>query len=193
VMEDDEWEQKIIPIIYRPFDRRWIFYSEHVVDRLRKEIMQNMECENLALLASKQQAVKGFHHALVTTQISESCVVSNKTKEGNYHFSLHLCKPKPKQKSKSSHSHLMMLFEPDVEYYDSKPNLTGVLADIFHKTYGKTPEPKEVFYYIDAVLYSNTYRTKYAEFLKIDFPRVPFTKDYNLFKKWAVMAKSLLN
>lgn len=192
VMEDDEWEQKIIPIIYRPFDRRWIFCSEHVVDRLRKEIMQNMECENLALLASKQQAIKGFHHALVTTQISESCVVSNKTKEGNYHFPLYLCKPKPKQKSKSSHSHMMMLFEPDVEYYDSKPNLSGFLADIYYKTYGKTPEPEEIFYYIYAVLYSNIYRTKYAEFLKIDFPRVPFTKDYKLFKKMGGYGEKLV-
>jgi type I restriction-modification system DNA methylase subunit len=183
VMEDDEWEQKIIPIIYRPFDRRWIFYSEHVVDRPRKEIMQNMECDNLALLVSKQQAVKGFHHALITTQISESCVVSNKTKEGNYHFPLYLCKPKPKHKSKVSSTHLMMLFEPESEYYDSKPNLSGILADIFYKAYRRTPEPEEVFYYIYAVLYSNIYRTKYAEFLKIDFPRIPFTKDYRLFKK----------
>jgi hypothetical protein len=183
IMENDNWEQAIVPIIYRPFDRRWIFYDEHIVDRPRKDIMQNMNCENIALLVSKQQAVKGFHHALVTTQISESGAVSNKTKEGNYHFPLYLCKPKTKQKSKGSPSHLMMLFEPDVEYYDSKPNLAGILADLFYKSYGKTPEPEEIFYYIYAVLYSNTYRTKYAEFLKIDFPRIPFTKDYKLFKK----------
>lgn len=192
VMVDDEWEQKIIPILYRPFDRRWIFYSEHLVDRPRKEIMQNMECDNLALLVSKQQAIKGFHHVLVTTQISESCVVSNKTKEGNYHFPLYLCKPKRKQKSKVSGTHLMMLFEPAAEYYDSKPNLAGILADIFYKAYRKTPEPEEVFYYIYAVLYSNIYRTKYAEFLKIDFPRVPFTKDYKLFSEMAAYGEELV-
>jgi predicted helicase len=42
------------------------------------------------------------------------------------------------------------------------------------------------------VLYSNIYRTKYAEFLKIDFPRVPFTKDYKLFKKMSDYGNTLV-
>ncbi|GEM_PF-1613659 len=53
--------------------------------------------------------------------------------------------------------------------------------------------PEEIFYYIYAVLYSNIYRTKYAEFLKIDFPRVPFTKDYDLFSKMGGYGKRLVD
>ncbi|MBI4680236.1 MAG: hypothetical protein HY753_03235 [Nitrospirae bacterium] len=56
-----------------------------------------------------------------------------------------------------------------------------------------TPSPEEVFYYIYAVLYTETYRTRYAEFLKIDFPRVPFTKDYKLFKKMSEYGNRLVN
>lgn len=41
--------------------------------------------------------------------------------------------------------------------------------------------------------YSNIYRTKYAEFLKIDFPRVPFTRDYKLFKKMGDYGESLVD
>ncbi|MEK6692134.1 MAG: type ISP restriction/modification enzyme [Nitrospirota bacterium] len=41
--------------------------------------------------------------------------------------------------------------------------------------------------------YSNIYRTRYAEFLKIDFPRVPFTRDYKLFKKMGDYGESLVN
>ncbi|HWP92860.1 MAG TPA: type ISP restriction/modification enzyme [Thermodesulfobacteriota bacterium] len=48
-----------------------------------------------------------------------------------------------------------------------------------------------IFYYIYAVLYSNIYRTKYAQFLKIDFPRVPFTKDYEVFSRMAELGKRL--
>ena len=48
------------------------------------------------------------------------------------------------------------------------------------ETYGKELTPEEIFYYIYGTLYTNIYRTKYAEFLKIDFPRVPFTRDYEL-------------
>jgi len=43
------------------------------------------------------------------------------------------------------------------------------------------------------VLYSNVYRTKYAEFLKIDFPRVPLTTDYNLFIKLSDLGEELVN
>jgi predicted helicase len=77
----------------------------------------------------------------------------------------------------------MMLFEPQAEYKVKKPNLSTALIEKLTKEFKKTPSPEEIFYYIYAVLYSNIYRTKYAEFLKIDFPRVLFTKDYKLFKK----------
>ena len=45
--------------------------------------------------------------------------------------------------------------------------------------------------HIYAVFYSNTYREKYAEFLKIVFPRVPFTSDYKVFQRIAVYGQQL--
>ena len=42
--------------------------------------------------------------------------------------------------------------------------------------------PEDIFYYIYGVLHSPTYRTRYAEFLKIDFPRIPLPKDYESFE-----------
>jgi predicted helicase len=61
------------------------------------------------------------------------------------------------------------------------------------KQYKHAPAPEEIFYYIYAILYSNTYRTKYAEFLKIDFPRIPFTQDYALFTSMAEHGKKLVD
>ncbi|NOZ63072.1 MAG: DNA methyltransferase, partial [Calditrichaeota bacterium] len=46
-------------------------------------------------------------------------------------------------------------------------------------------------YYIYGIFYSNIYRATYAEFLKIDFPRVPFTADYKLFKTMGKFGKKL--
>jgi predicted helicase len=63
----------------------------------------------------------------------------------------------------------------------------------FCDVYKKEPTPEEIFYYSYAVLYSNIYRTKYAEFLKTDFPRVPFTKDYKLFKGIREYGKRLVD
>jgi predicted helicase len=51
----------------------------------------------------------------------------------------------------------------------------------------------QIFCYIYAILYSNIYRTKYAEFLKIDFPRIPFTKDYKLFSQMVEYGKRLVD
>jgi predicted helicase len=76
-----------------------------------------------------------------------------------------------------------LLFESPAEYGAKEPNLSPQFLEGLTRQYKRPPTPEEIFYYIYAILYSNTYRTKYAEFLKIDFPRVPFTKDYKLFKK----------
>lgn len=45
------------------------------------------------------------------------------------------------------------------------------------------PSPEQMFYYIYAVLHSRNYREAYKEFLKIDFPRIPYPEDQNLFEK----------
>lgn len=74
-----------------------------------------------------------------------------------------------------------------------KPNLSDKFIEEFSKKLGlefvadgqgdckKIFGPEDVFYYIYAVLHSPAYRTRYADFLKIDFPRVPLTSDKTLF------------
>lgn len=62
------------------------------------------------------------------------------------------------------------------------PNLKKeIVGEIENITSKVTPE--NIFDYIYAVLHSPTYRNKYKEFLKIDFPRVPYPKDKDRFKK----------
>lgn len=57
------------------------------------------------------------------------------------------------------------------------------------KTYG----PEDIFNYAYAVFHAPTYRTRYAEFLKIDFPRLPLTSDKALFKKLAEKGGELVS
>ena len=98
---------------------------------------------------------------------------------GELVFPLYLY-PEKKEKKKSAIVQMMM-FEPEAEYKTRQPNINPVLVEELKKKYIKTVTPEEIFYYIYAILYSNAYRKKYAEFLKIDFPRIPLTKDYKLF------------
>jgi predicted helicase len=52
--------------------------------------------------------------------------------------------------------------------------------------------PEDVFNYIYAIFHSPTYRKRYAEFLKIDFPRVPLTSDKKLFWKLVALGRELV-
>ena len=52
-------------------------------------------------------------------------------------------------------------------------------------------QPEQLFYYVYAILHSNQYRTRYAQYLRMDFPRIPFTEDYELFSKLAELGKEL--
>jgi len=63
------------------------------------------------------------------------------------------------------------------------PNLDPKILENLTTNFKTEITPEDIFYYIYAVLYSNNYRTKYAEFLKIKFPRIPFTKNYKLFTR----------
>ncbi|MCK4329075.1 N-6 DNA methylase [candidate division WOR-3 bacterium] len=190
IQKDKNWDKSITPILYRPFDVKWIFYHDAVIERSRKEVMRHMIQENLGLLTCRQQNKVGFYHTLVCDTIVESCVVSNNTREINYLFPLYLYIEKNDSKRKSLKS-TVMLFEVPGDYAVKKPNISLEIADQLKKNFKKTPSPEQILFYIYAVLYSNTYRTKYTEFLKIDFPRIPFTKNYKLFKKIAGYGKRL--
>jgi len=84
-----------------------------------------------------------------------------------------------------------MMFEPDESYFAVRPNISGIVFEELKKKFKKEPTPEEIFYYVYAILYSKTYRTKYAEFLKNDFPYIPFTKNYKLFHTLAKLGNQL--
>ena len=182
VIKDAEWEEAITKILYRPFDERWIFYHDAVVERSRKEVMQHMLQKNLGLITNRQVNDE-FKHALCSDKITNDCTVSLETRERSYLFPLYLYIDTNKPKKGKSLGNVLMLFEPETPYKTKSPNLSDFLVKNLSSAYKKQPSPEDIFYYIYAVLYSNIYRTKYGEFLKIDFPRIPFTKDYKLFKK----------
>ncbi len=191
VIKDTEWEQAITKILYRPFDEQWIFYHDAVIERTRREVMQHMMHENLGLISVRQVAEGIFNHTLVTDSIIESRItLSNKGIA--FLFPLYLYQPKDKPKKKSFGS-VMMLFEPEAEYVLKKPNISPQVFEQLEKAFKKRPDPEQIFHYIYAVLYSDVYRRKYAEFLKIDFPRIPFTKDYKLFKKMGEYGEKLVD
>ena len=203
--KDLDWKDSITQILYRPFDVRWILYHDGMIERSRREVMENMD-ENIGLIARRQMLPnKPMNYFFVSDKIIADGVIRSDNKGGESLFPLYIY-IKSKSKKKAGFSQLF-IFEPDEGYQAIIPNISKDLIASLVKTYNKSfLNPlealegqkkkdgfgsKEIFYYIYAVLYSNIYRTKYAEFLKIDFPRVPFTKNYKLFIQLGKLGKQL--
>ena len=136
---------------------------------------------NLGLVTSRQTQSE-FRHIFITNKLVEFNLIGTAGKYGSgYLFPLYL-HPDPDQKDLFSHLK---------ESKERKPNISKKIFSALSETYKTKPTPEDIFYYIYAVFYSNIYRAKYAEFLKTDFPRVPFAKDQHFFKKLAKYGKRL--
>ncbi|MFH1942454.1 MAG: type ISP restriction/modification enzyme, partial [bacterium] len=185
----NDWIQTIL---YRPFNKQYIFYHDSLVDRSRRELVQHMLPDNVSLIAMRQVALdEPYNHFFVS-----DCMVDARafysTQGIIQQFPLYLYHEQGK--SKRGGSHTMMLFEPEVPYRAGQriSNIIPKLLETLQTTYRRQPSPEDIFNFIYAVFYSNAYRKKYAEFLKTDFPRVPFTKDSKLFQKLAKKGAQLV-
>jgi hypothetical protein len=178
VKTDTNWRKKIHPILYRPFDVRFIFYHEAVIERSRRRVMHHMLAgENLALIVPRRvEHVGGWQHIFVSTEITEHVVVSLKTTD--YHFPLYI---------------YPISDQTDMFVGQKTPNISPQVFEKLSATFGVEPAPEAIISYIYAIFYCNLYRDKYAEFLRIDFPRVPFVANYDLFLKMAALGERLID
>ncbi len=80
----------IIPVNYRIFDKRYIFYENKLVWRTVRKVMQHFQNDNVAIITTRQISTGSFLHSFISKYIFESSYVSNKTKEISSCFSLYL-------------------------------------------------------------------------------------------------------
>lgn len=187
--DDLNWDSYYKNILYRPFDARKIYYTDTMIDWGRQEYMYHMFKKNIALIMPRRVETKiPWRHCLCTDIMIEHVTVSSKTVD--YLFPLYLY-PDDENHNPKRKSVVMALFEPEMMYKKRRPNINEDLFKKFVSVYGTKTEPEEIFYYTYSVLYSNIYREKYAEFLKIDFPRIPFPADKKLFRKLTRLGNEL--
>jgi len=77
-------------------------------------------------------------------------------------------------------------------FVEKSPNLSSDFITEVREKLGYVPTPEAIFHYIYAIFHSPTYRQRYAEFLKIDFPRVPLTSSDQLFKDLEAKGEELV-
>ncbi len=176
---DKNWEKWKINCLYRPFDWRPCYFSTVAMDYPRTVLQQNMTKENLSLLCSRQQATSGFHHVWCANVPANDCVISATSREANQVFPLYIYPDTQNQQSSL--------------FAEKSPNFSSDFIAAIQEKLGYIPTPEAIFYYIYAIFHSPTYRQRYAEFLKIDFPRVPLTSSDQLFKNLGEKGQALVD
>ncbi len=184
-------------ILYRPLDTRNIYFHPAVVWRTREAIMSHMLAgENLALITTRQ--TREDWGATVTNLIAGHKTCS--AYDINFIFPLYLYTTADDTKGtlfvQSETTRRPNLKPEFIRAFSAKLGLAFITDDGYSQRGGgdlkKTFGPEDVFRYAYAVFHSPTYRERYAEFLKIDFPRLPLTSDKKLFAKLVAKGAELV-
>jgi predicted helicase len=162
IREHASIEQMISSYCYRPFDDDFIFFDDSVVHRTKKQVMSHLiSGDNACLIIGRQGSVVGsmdWNLCFTTNTISDLNVFY---RVGGYCYPLYIYEK-------------IGILEEKRANFDLK-----IYASIKKIVPQVTPE--SLFDYIYAVLHSPAYRKRYAEFLKSDFPRIPYPQDAGTF------------
>jgi hypothetical protein len=93
-----DWRRPIITCAYRPFDARWCYFANGVMDRPRRELLDHVAWRNnLQLLVSRQIGTSDWRHVLTADAPPNDCVVSDMSSEANYVFPLYIYRTAPSE------------------------------------------------------------------------------------------------
>jgi predicted helicase len=187
---DKDIEDRIFRLTYRPFDVRNIIYDDAVVWRTVKQIMCHMihKEDNVGLMTTR--LTKDEWSILATSYIIAHKAVSRY--DIGYLFPLYLYNNHINNKSHNKQNNHLFVKEPNAQYNERRENFAPKFRAFMDLKYSHHYESEEILGYIYAVLHSPTYRRRYADFLKIDFPRIPFVDDRRTFEKLLALGWQLV-
>ena len=158
---------------YRPFDIRWINYDVKQITRARANVMNNLKKPNIALCLIKvNSSSDGLFKVLMSAGLTDKTILSSK-----------------------DNANVFPLYFYTKEFGEEKknPNLKKEEWQKFNDAVGKETTPEEILAYIYAVLHSPSYRERYKEFLKVDFPRIPLPRTAKEFNRLTAIGQQLID
>jgi len=176
-----KWKDFIIPYAYRAFDQRFICYCTDLIDRGcdRYDLMKNFFGGNIGLATTRRTPEIFGVSAFVNMDVGDIHLIGDQ----NYFFPLYLYQKDNSERGLLCHSRengnpektreLDSCLRRNDTILNRTSNINPEFLKVIKESLGYEPAPEDIFYYIYAVLYSPTYRKKYQEFLKIDFPKIP--------------------
>ncbi len=189
-------QNRISEILYRPFDKRFTYFTGksrgfHCMPR--GEVMRQLfKKDNRALITSRMTKGEDFQHVQVTDTLAEVICMSSKTSNNGFVFPLYVYPESEQQNlfSDNEGGRNPNISEGFTQLITNALNLNFI--DRGEGDQSNTFGPEDIFNYIFSILHSEGYRSRYAEFLKRDFPRIPVTTDRKLFFKLANLGKRLV-
>lgn len=185
----DNLENFIKKCHYRPFDKKWTYYIENSKAFMAYpvyDIFEHfLENENIGLICDRGTKLNNIDNIFISSKIIDLHLVGS----GSYIYPLYLY---PTTRSKK----FLKKENPNFneENFTSKiENFKESFRTFIDELYKEKFSPEDILGYIYAVLFHKIYREKYLDFLKIDFPKIPFTKDKNTFKNLSKLGLKLIN
>lgn len=167
-----DYDAIIAPIAYRPFDNRKIIFDESVVWTTARSTMDHMlRGENIALVSARSEKSGTCSHFYVSKFLVETKCGERTTQSAVFPLYLY-----PDQQDLDQTRQVN--FNIDASKRIRETASMGGKAE---------PSDQEIFDYVYGVLHCPQYREVYSEFLKIDFPRIPWPKTPDEF--WSVAEK----
>lgn len=186
------WDRYFTSCAYRPFDSRHIYYSDDILERPVYQIHRHMlNGTNLAISVGRAGQVidQGMWNIIYATRLITEFNLFRRG--GNNLMPLYLFDDLGEEKKEIGIENKKRL--------NLSPEFLKALADklgIQIAPQKGLPDgliPEDIFHYVYAVFHSPDYRTRYAEFLKIDFPRLPLTGSLELFRELARLGGELVS
>lgn len=181
------YRSQVKQILYRPFDTRYTIFDRNVAVHQRRRVMRHMlNSNNLTLLTTRRiERQDSFDRVFVSEAMADGHVVS--LKEISYLFPLYIYPPEQGlEGSGEREPNLSPEFTADMARRLGLRFIPDGKGDL-DKNFG----PEDVFHYIYAVFHAPTYRERYDQFLRADFPRVPLTDDIELFRTLVALGDEL--
>ena len=159
---------------YRPFDFVSIYYDWRIISRPAYDVMRHMLQSNMALLTKRGFPYQDRPQGFVTNGLSDRRAWSSSGMQG-------------------AESVFPLYLYPEEGSLDTerRPNLNADIWAKINASIGRDGSPEDIFHYIYGILHSPHYREKYKEFLKVDFPRIPYPKNADEFEHYCQYGERL--
>ena len=155
---------------YRPFDHRWTYYTDKNCGFMARPVYEVFrhflhDFDNIGLVCYRNCGVNGLDNIFIANGLID----------------LHLV---------GSGSNIFPLYTKDSSRNE---NLSPEFRNFIDKHYTEHFSPEQILGYIYAVLFHKEYREKYLDFLKIDFPKIPFVESKEKFLEFSELGSSLIS